>query len=133
MKYMLDTNILSALEKAPDGDISRKMVSVGIDNVATSIVCAGELRFGAAKSNSISLKRNIEAILSSIIILNFEVPADVSYANIRSKLEKQGTPIGANDMWIAAHALSLDLTLVTDNVSEFARIDGLKIENWLRD
>jgi tRNA(fMet)-specific endonuclease VapC len=132
MKYLLDTNILSALQKSPRGEVTRKLAVIGIENVATSIIVASEWRFGAAKSRSPSLIANIEDILATLIVLPFEQPADRVYAGIRAALEAKGTPIGGNDLLIAAQALALDLSLVTDNVGEFARVPGLKIENWLR-
>lgn len=92
---------------------------------------ASELRFGAKKKNSDRLTERLEIILDSIDVLPFASPCDRYYAEIRNTLEKQGTPIGANDLLIAAHALSLGLTVVTANVREFSRISNLKVENWL--
>ena len=90
------------------------------------------MRFGAVKRKSLALSRAIEDFIARTVVLPFEPPADEVYANIRADLENVGTPIGGNDMLIAAHALALDATLVTDNVREFSRIEGLKLENWLR-
>jgi tRNA(fMet)-specific endonuclease VapC len=73
----------------------------------------------------------LEAVLDAFDILPFEEPADRHYEDIRSALERVGTPIGANDMLIAAHALALGLTLVTNNTGEFRRVPGLLVENWL--
>ena len=74
----------------------------------------------------------MERTLATLEVLPFDAPADIHYGELRTKLEKRGTPIGANDMLIAAHALALGYTLVTDNVREFGRVDGLVIENWVR-
>jgi tRNA(fMet)-specific endonuclease VapC len=79
------------------------------------------------------LAGQLAAILTGLEVLPFEAPADRDYAELRTQLESQGTPIGANDMLIAAQALSLGLRLVTANESEFARVPGLAIENWLRE
>ena len=93
---------------------------------------ASELRFGALKKNSVRLTRQLETVLSVLEVAPFEAPADRLYAKVRTKLEAAGTPIGGNDLLIASHALALELTLVTDNEGEFARVDGLRIENLLR-
>ncbi len=70
-------------------------------------------------------------VLNSLAILQVDEDVAATYSRIRAALENLGTPIGANDLWIAAHALSLDMTLVTANLDEFARVDGLRVENWL--
>ena len=132
MKYLLDTNIISALEKAPDGPLLSRLLRTGMDNAVTSIIVAGELQFGIMKSKTASLKKNLETLLGSITVLPLEEPVNLEYGRIRADLEKRGTPIGNNDLWIAAHALALGLTLVTENVDEFSRVDGLRVENWLR-
>lgn len=103
------------------------------NKVFTSVIVAAEIRFGAAKRGSARLSRQAEVILGDMSVRPFDVPADQAYADIRRALEVAGKPIGANDLLIAAHALSLDATLVTDNTREFERVPGLKIENWLRD
>ncbi len=100
--------------------------------VCTSIVVACELRYGGVKKVSPALAEKIEQLLSIIDVLPLEADADRKYGMIRSSLEKNGTTIGANDMLIAAHALSQGLTLVTDNTSEFSRINDLNLENWLK-
>ena len=93
---------------------------------------ASELRFGAEKRGSPRLTTQLETILSAIDVLPLETPADFHYSILRNHLEKLGTPIGPNDMLIAAHALSMECTVVTANVNEFARVPGLKVENWLQ-
>lgn len=129
--YLLDTNILSDLVKHPTGKIFTKIQGVGEEKVCTSVIVACELRFGAEKSKSSRLKERIALILDNINILSLEPSVDNYYAEIRSYLECQGTPIGGNDLLIAIQAMSLDLILVTANVREFSRIPNLKIENWL--
>ena len=132
-RYLLDTNILSDLVRHPEGRAARKIAEVGEESVCTSLIVACELRYGAAKKRSASLSEKINQLLSVIEIRSLEDGVDKRYGEIRSRLEKSGTPIGANDMLIAAHAASLDLVLVSDNTSEFARIPGLLLENWLQD
>lgn len=130
--YLLDTNIVSDLVRAPQGRIAARIAEVGEENVATSIIVAAELRFGVAKRRSARLSDQVGAVLQALQILPFEHPADENYGRLRDALEREGTPIGANDMLIAAHAITLGCTLVSDNEREFARIKGLKLANWLR-
>lgn len=129
--YLLDTNILSDLIRNPDGIAARRLAEVGEDRVATSVIVAAELRYGVARKGSTRLTARVEALLSEIAVLPLEAPADAAYGEIRSALEAAGTPIGGNDMLIAAHALSLRRTMVTANTREFERVKGLIIENWL--
>jgi tRNA(fMet)-specific endonuclease VapC len=111
-------------------------VALGEEAIGTSIVVAAELQFGLAKlefrKSGSRLSANLPAILGEIQILPFESPADEHYGNICQFLEKSGRPIGPNDLLIAAHARSLGLTVVTDNLKEFERVPDLKVENWLR-
>lgn len=130
--YLLDTNILSDLVRHPQGVIAARIADVGEDAVATSIVVAGELRFGAERRGSERLSRQLETILSLLPVLPLADEADIHYGRLRANLERRGLPIGGNDMLIAAHALSLDATLVTDNMREFERVAKLRYENWLR-
>jgi len=132
MPYLLDTNILSSLLRHPKGAISARIARLGIDSVRTSIIVAAEMRFGALRRRSVKLSADIEGLFERLAVLPFEAPADVYYAQLRADLEAVGTPIGANDLLIAAHALALGCTLVTDNEREFLRVPGLTIENWLR-
>lgn len=132
MRYLLDTNILSSLIRDPQGRIAERIKIVGEQDICTSIVVAAELRYGAAKKASPRLSDQVEAVLGVIEILPLESPADEIYGSIRTQLELAGTPIGGNDLIIAAHAITLDLTLVSDNEREFARVAGLRIENWLQ-
>jgi tRNA(fMet)-specific endonuclease VapC len=90
------------------------------------------MRYGAAKKDSKPLSAQLEAVLSVLEVLPFEAPADAIYATVRAGLEKSGKIIGAHDLLIAAHALALGCTIVTDNVGEFSRARGLTVENWLR-
>ena len=129
--YLLDTNTLSDFIKHPTGKIFSKIQEIGEEKICTSIIVACELRFGAEKKNSLRLKQRISLAFEIIPILSLTPNVDYSYAEIRSYLENQGTPIGSNDLLIAAHAISLNLTVVTNNVREFSRVPNLKIENWL--
>ena len=132
MRYLLDTNIISDLMRNRMGRCAARLAEAGSENVCTSIVVACELRYGVAKKRSVELSRRLQEVLGAIDVLALEPPAGMAYAQQRAKLEAQGTPIGSNDLLIAAHALAVGATLVTDNDKEFARIAGLQVENWLR-
>jgi tRNA(fMet)-specific endonuclease VapC len=132
MRYLLDTNILSDLIRNPDGGIAKHIKSVGEAQVCTSIIVAAELRYGAKRKRSQRLNDQVEAVLSCLEVMPFEAPADVAYGLIRTQLEQAGVPIGGNDLLIAAQAIALGYTIVTDNAREFSRVDGLPSENWLR-
>ncbi|HYU80083.1 MAG TPA: type II toxin-antitoxin system VapC family toxin [Vicinamibacterales bacterium] len=130
--YLLDTNILSHLVRQPQGPVADHIADVGEANVLTSVIVACELRYGAAKRGSRKLTRQVEAVLSAMTIRPLESDIERVYASIRVALERRGTPIGAHDMLIAAHARAIDAVCVTDNVAEFRRVPALKIENWLK-
>jgi tRNA(fMet)-specific endonuclease VapC len=132
MRYLLDTNIVSDLVRNPQGKIAEKIFMVGETKVCTSIIVAAKLRYGAEKKQYARLSAQLEAVLGALEILPFEKPADVSYGSIRVQLERAGRPIGANDLLIAAHALTLGYAFVTDNEKEFSRVKHLHVENWLR-
>lgn len=130
-RYLLDTNILSDLIRNPQGKTAKRIAKVGESSVCTSIIAAAELRYGCAKSGSPRLRKAVEDLLGEIDVLPFEAPADESYGAIRASLEAAGTPIGGNDLLIAAHAQALGATVVTANTQEFKRVRGVKVENWL--
>ena len=130
--YLLDTNILSDLIRHPDGLVARRVEQVGQKEIFTSIIVAAELRYGCAKKGSAKLLERVQGLLETIPMLPLDMPTDAQYGLIRAELEAAGQPIGMNDLLIASHALALGLTLVTDNTSEFSRVRGLKVENWLR-
>jgi tRNA(fMet)-specific endonuclease VapC len=132
MRYLLDTNIISALVRDPHGRVTKRIRKVGEAKVCTSIVVAAELRYGAAKKGSARLLSHLEAVLSALEVLALEPPIDSVYAEVRTELERSGQAIGGNDLLIAAHALSLGHTVVTDNEREFGRVEGLRVQNWLR-
>ena len=132
MRYLLDTNVVSDLIRHPQGRVSEHIREVGEAQICTSIIVAAELRYGAAKKASPRLATQLEAVLGALDVLPFEVPADTAYGLIRTRLEQIGRPIGGNDLLIAAQAVALGYTVVTDNEGEFARIDGLPRENWLK-
>jgi tRNA(fMet)-specific endonuclease VapC len=132
-RYLLDTNIVSDLIRRPNGRASEHVRRVGEAAICTSIVVAAELRYGAVKLGSPRLTERVEAILDRIEVLPITPPTDARYGEIRRGLELRRNVIGNNDLWIAAHALVSGCTIVTDNEDEFARVEGLALENWIRD
>jgi tRNA(fMet)-specific endonuclease VapC len=129
--WMLDTNTLSDLIRNPQGALVRRLSSIEPDAVATSIGVACELRFGARRKGSDALTSRVEQLLGALTVLPFDEPADQHYADIRTALERAGTPIGSHDLFIAAHARSRGMTLVTHNTREFERVPGLSVEDWM--
>lgn len=130
-RYLLDTNILSNLLRFPNGSGAQHIARVGSSACCTSLIVAAELRAGALKRGSKRLSDLVNGLLQKIDVLPLEPPAEHHYADIRYTLEHAGETIGANDLWIAAHARVLDATLVTANEREFRRVQGLRVENWL--
>ena len=132
MRFLLDTNIVSDLVRNPHGRVAGRIAEIGEARVCTSIIVAAELRYGAAKRASARLSAQLAAVLGALDILALEPPADAVYGELRTCLERTGKPIGGNDLMIAAHALALRHTVVTDNERDFSRIEKLTVENWLR-
>jgi tRNA(fMet)-specific endonuclease VapC len=132
MRYSLDTNIVSDLVRNPQGRVAAHIRKVGEAQVSASIIVAAELRYGAARKGSPLLSAQVEAVLGALAIVPLQPPADAAYGRIRLQLEREGRPIGGNGLLIAAQAVALGLIMVTDNQAEFARVAGLKSENWLR-
>ena len=133
MRYLLDTNILSDLVRKPQGRVAQRISAVGEKQVCTSIIVAAELRYGAAKKGSPRLAAQLETVLGAIEVLPFAAPADRVYGMLRARLEQRGQPIGGNDLLIAAQAVALGYTVVTDDKRAFARVGDLPRENWVRD
>lgn len=132
MRYLLDTNIVSDLVRNPQGRVAQYIRKAGESQVCTSIIVAAELRYGAAKKQSPRLTSQLQAVLGALEVLPFESPTDDTYGLLRARLERTGRLIGAHDLLIAAQAITLGYTLVTDNEREFAQIDHFPYENWLR-
>jgi len=129
-RFLLDTNILSDLIHYPHGRVAQRIMQFGAESVCTCMIVVCEIRYGLLKKGSSRLIRQAERILDEIEILPLEQPMENAYAEIRTTLERAGTPIGANDLLIAAQAKTLGLTLVTDNIGEFSRVEGLSVVNW---
>jgi tRNA(fMet)-specific endonuclease VapC len=130
-EYMLDTDISSYIMKRSHDAVLRKLQKVQIGVVCISVITKSELLFGVAVSPRQQQDHAaLDEYLRHVEVLDFPDEAALHYAQIRAALKARGTMIGANDLFIAAHARSLDLTLVTNNVGEFGRVQDLKIENW---
>lgn len=129
--YLLDTNILIAALKGHPA-VRARLESTPLDSLLLSAVVLGELEFGAGKSAYAERNRNRLAELTRRLpLLGLDAETAACYGRIRSHLERLGTPIGANDLWIAAQAQRHGATVVTDNLREFERVPGLGVENWL--
>lgn len=131
MRYMLDTNVVSAMVRDPRGTVLERLLEIGEENAFISIITHGEIWYGVKKNGSGELARKVSAVTRRLYVAPLQLPGDQRYAEVRLAL-RQGKNIGPNDLWIAAHALALDAVLVTNNESEFSRVPGLKVENWLR-
>lgn len=134
--YLFDTNILSDMMRNPDGAASQRFQQVAKSTpnarLCTSVVVQCELLFGLRRRTNPRWHAYYDIVLESVELLPLDSNVVPSYANLRSLLESAGTPIGPNDTLIAAHALSIDATLVSAD-SEFLRVPGLRVENWLAD
>lgn len=131
MRWLLDTNIVIAAMKGR-AEVCARLEEIPQTDIVLSTIVLGELAFGAEKSSQQERNRSrIAELAQRLPPVALDADAATHYGHTRAALERAGTPIGANDLWIAAQALALDATLVTDNVGEFSRIHGLKIENWL--
>ena len=134
MLYLLDTDVCVDYLRGTHPKLSERVRTEGPDSLCTSVIVAAELRCGASRS-----RRSAEnhAILDRLFedLTCYELAANtaVEYGKLRTRLEKRGNPIGPNDMLIAAHALALDLTLVSANEREFSKEKGLNTENWRSD
>lgn len=130
--YMLDTNICIYIIRSKPGNVLKRLQQHLLSDIGISSITLSELEYGAAKSlrpqqNKLALAQ----FLAPIEILPYDDEAAQRYGNIRADLERKGTPIGSLDLLIAAHALSLDCVLITNNEAEFRRVEGLTVENWV--
>lgn len=132
MTYLLDTNICIYIIKRKPPGVIRRFQEISFGSIAVSSITVAELEYGSEKS--FQRDRNKKALLNFLLpleILLFDQAAAMEYGKIRTSLERKGTPIGSMDLLIAAHAVSTNLIMVTNNEKEFRRIDGLAVENWV--
>lgn len=131
-RYLLDTNICIYVKNHRPPEVLARFSRLPPGKVAMSAITYGELCFGAEKSSKPRETRKILDQLTALIpVLPLDAAASLHYGKIRQSLQASGKPIGNNDLWIAAHALAGKLILVTNNVAEFKRVPGLKVENWV--
>jgi len=130
--FMLDTNAVSEVIRRPSGPVGCRLTGLLPGQAVISVVVEGELRYGIARAGLAELDRRLTSLLSIIPIVVLDDQVAKHYGALRAELAARGQPIGYNDLWIAAHALCLGLTLVTDNEAEFRRVPMLPVENWLR-
>ncbi|MDR1633954.1 MAG: type II toxin-antitoxin system VapC family toxin [Bifidobacteriaceae bacterium] len=128
--WLLDTNAISESARHPQGPVGVRLAATLPGEAVTSVVVVGELLYGIAKASSPRIKERVDALLAAVPVLAIDAEVASVYGSLRADLERTGTPIGANDLWIAAQALRSGLTVVTGNESEFRRVPGLSWENW---
>ena len=132
MKYLLDTNICIALIRQRPAGLLQRLTALEPGEVGLSSITLAELIYGADKSSQ--TEQNLVALeqfLLPLELVNFDESAATAYGQIRAGLEREGKVIGSMDMLIAAHALSLNTILVTNNTKEFGRVSGLLLEDWI--
>jgi len=131
-RFLLDTNICIYIQRQKPLNVLERFKMLKVGDAGISIITWGELLYGAQKSQQRKkVLQLLEEFKTIIPVLAMPVAAGETYGAIRAALESKGTPIGNNDLWIAAHAKAAALTLVTNNEREFNRVPGLKIQNWV--
>lgn len=130
VRYLLDTNICIYVINARPPAVLERFMAHEIDGLGISVITASELYWGARKSGSARNLAALDKFLSPLTVLDYNLQAAQRYGELRAWLDSQGTPIGPLDQQIAAHALALDVTLVTNNLREFERVPQLRLENW---
>ena len=130
--YMLDTDICAFVLRRSSEVLLERIQQVPIEQQMISMVTLAELLYGVLESNKKKANRaGVDAFVRHVTVMDWSRDAAEHYADIRVDLRKKGQMIGANDLMIAAHARSLDATVVTNNVKDFGRVKGLKVENWM--
>ena len=127
---LLDTNICIYVINAKPPEVLARFHRFHLGDIGLSTVVAAELAYGVAKSGSERNRKALEMFLAPLELMPFDSPAVWAYGELRADLERRGLPMGSLDTMIAAHALSMNAVLVTNNTREFSRIAGLKLENW---
>lgn len=131
MKWMLDTNICIDIIKERPRSVLDRFQGHAIGDIGVSVVTLAELEYGVSASSRPAKNREaLDQFVSPLEVASFDRDATATYGRLRAALEKKGQMIGSMDLLIAAHAVSLDVRLVTHNSREFGRVPGLKIEDW---
>ena len=132
IKYLLDADTFSQMVKGIHPGIVERMGSLPTDEAALSVITRGEIQYGLELSPiRAAWRKRLDLLLSAFATLGLDAVAALHYAQLRAHLSRRGTPIGPNDLWIAAHARAANLILVTHNTREFSRVPRLKLENWM--
>ena len=132
MLYMLDTNICSYVLRSRPPSVKARFDEAGDGALAISTVVLAELLYGAARHpRAVAIRREIADLVSRLAVLPWDEAAAEDYGDLRAALEQAGTPLGAMDMMIAAHARSMGLTLVSNHVRHFDGVEGLSVANWV--
>lgn len=129
-RFMLDTDSISFALRGYGG-VAERILEHGRSEICVSAVTVAELRYGAERRKSRKLHRLIDAVTKDVAVVAFDEACALRYGQIANELAARGTPVGELDVMIAAHALTLELTMVTHNVKHFGRIRGLKVEDWV--
>ena len=131
-RYLIDTNICIYISKRHPPEVLERFKHLQVGAVAMSLITYGELRYGAEKSryHEQALEK-LAGLVELVPVLPMDPNVGQHYGSVRNVLARSGTPIGANDLWIAAHASAEGLVLVSNNLKEFSRVEGLKTENWV--
>lgn len=131
-RYLIDTDTCIYVLRRREPRVVRKFTAHA-HHAAISVITLGELEFGAATSSApVAAREAIDLLAETLVVDPLPVEAAAVYGRLRADLRAAGTPIGQNDLWLAAHALAADLVMVTNNKKEFARVPGLKVRNWAR-
>ena len=132
-RFLLDTNICIYIVRHKPAEVRSRFERLEAGDAVLSVITFGELQFGIAKSRrAAEASRTLSELVAFLPVLPLPIEAATEYGRLRATVEARGTPVGNNDLWIAAHAKSAGLTLVSNNVREFRRLPGLKLENWVK-
>ncbi len=133
MRYLLDADVFSAIARKKSASAASRLADMESGSVALSVITCAEVSFGLEKNPvGVAVAARVRRLMQVFAVLPLLPGVVPHYARTRSYLEKKGTPIGPNDLWLSAHALSENLIVVTGNTREFNRVPGLRVENWLR-
>jgi len=132
MRWLMDTNVLIQIRRHRPESVMARFRTLSVGSVGMSVITFGELRYGLEKSGDPRATETLAALADLVPVLELGPEAGVHYGTIRATLAREGRIIGNNDLWIAAHARSAGLVLVTGNEREFERVPDLVVENWMR-
>ncbi|MCW4116203.1 PIN domain-containing protein [Aurantimonas sp. MSK8Z-1] len=131
-RYLLDTNIISDVFRHAGGRVDLALRARKDEEIGASLIVKGEILFGLEKNRNVRGLDRLKVFLQAIEVWDLEAPTEAIYAQVRDERERSGVRMGANDLWVAAHAIALEATLVSDDRA-FLDVPRLSVENWLRD